>query len=220
METENNPQLGINNAMLQIMAGIDPIAKNKTNSQQNYKYRGVEDIYAVLNPMLIANKVLLIPEILHHDIKEFTSSKGSLLFRAIVTMKYIFKSVEDGSFIETIMTGEGMDSGDKATPKAVSMAFKYMAFQLFCIPIDENVNAEADNHEVKAEAEKPSQSTDKKAEPEKWLNSKDKAGNITPEWTNLMKGISDAKINTLADVRKYYKVSKSVAIEVEGALGL
>jgi hypothetical protein len=35
-----------------------------------------------------------------------------------------------------------------------------------------------------------------------------------------MKGISDAKINTLADVRKYYKVSKSVAIEVEGALGL
>jgi hypothetical protein len=57
-------------------------------------------------------------------------------------------------------------------------------------------------------------------EPEKWLNRTDKAGNITPEWTNLMKGISDAKINTLADVRKYYKVSKSVAIEVEGALGL
>jgi hypothetical protein len=98
-------------AMLSIMGGIDPIAKNKSNSQQNYKYRGVEDIYAVVNPMLIANKVLLIPEILHHDIKEFTSSKGSLLFRAIVTMKYTFKSVEDGSFIETIMTGEGMDSG-------------------------------------------------------------------------------------------------------------
>lgn len=205
-------------AMLKIMGGIDPIAKNKKNTQQNYKYRGVEDIYAVLNPMLIANRVILIPEILSHNITEFTTGKGTLLFRVVATMKYTFKSVEDGSFIECIMTGEGMDSGDKATPKAISMAFKYMAFQLFCIPVDDNVDAEVDNHEVSTNPTPAPQNT--KSEPEKWLNSTDKAGNITPEWSNLLKGISDAKINSLADVRKYYKVSKTTALEVEKALGL
>ena len=35
-----------------------------------------------------------------------------------------------------------------------------------------------------------------------------------------MKGISDGKVNTLADVRKVYKVSKVVADEVNKALGL
>ncbi|MFS0844210.1 MAG: ERF family protein [Roseburia hominis] len=30
-----------------------------------------------------------------------------------------------------------MDSGDKATNKAMSVAFKYACFQVFCIPTEE-----------------------------------------------------------------------------------
>ena len=33
--------------------------------------------------------------------------------------------------------GEGMDSGDKATNKAMAIAFKYACFQVFCIPTEE-----------------------------------------------------------------------------------
>jgi len=39
-----------------------------------------------------------------------------------------------------------MDSGDKATNKALSIAYKYMAFQLFAIPIDEDPDRHT--HEV------------------------------------------------------------------------
>ena len=42
-----------------------------------------------------------------------------------------------------------MDSGDKATNKAMSIAFKYACFQTFCIPTEEMVDPDAECHEVK-----------------------------------------------------------------------
>ncbi|MGL9724902.1 ERF family protein, partial [Sodalis sp. (in: enterobacteria)] len=46
---------------------------------------------------------------------------------------------------------EAMDSGDKATNKAMSIAYKYAAFQAFCIPTEETaIDADAEVHEVAA----------------------------------------------------------------------
>jgi hypothetical protein len=50
METTEIKQPEIFNAILNIMEGLDPIKKNKSNSQQSYKYRGVEDVYSVSKP--------------------------------------------------------------------------------------------------------------------------------------------------------------------------
>ena len=53
-----------------------------------------------------------------------------------------------------------MDSGDKATNKAMSIAFKYACFQLFCIPTEEtHPDSDKESHEVKSEGK-----TDRKAE--------------------------------------------------------
>lgn len=93
---------------------------------------------------------------------------------------------------------------------------RYAISAILGIAADEDNDGEGSTLEKKTSATKEP----KENEPEKWLNSTDKAGNITPEWSNLLKGISDGKVNTLADVRKVYKVSKAVAIEVEEALGL
>jgi len=42
-----------------------------------------------------------------------------------------------------------MDSGDKATNKAMSIAYKYAAFQAFCIPTEETaIDADAEVHQV------------------------------------------------------------------------
>jgi len=49
-----------------------------------------------------------------------------------------------------------MDSGDKATNKAMSAAYKYMAFQTFAIPTEGDNDADAHTHEV---ASKRTQST-------------------------------------------------------------
>ena len=41
-----------------------------------------------------------------------------------------------------------MDSGDKATNKAMAVAFKYACFQIFCIPTEEMQDPDADSHNV------------------------------------------------------------------------
>jgi hypothetical protein len=200
-------------ALNSIMSAIEPIAKNKRNTQQNYNFRGVDDVYAVLNPMLVANKVVITFETLSHQLNQFESKSGGALFRAIVEVKYILVHTEDNSSIEVIIFGEGMDSGDKATPKAYSVAYKYMAFQLFCIPVDTVADVENDHHEVTPTQNKPA--TPKKPEPEKWLNKADKNGVITPEWANMLKGIEMGTVTSLKQLREFYKVAKKEAEEIE-----
>ena len=68
--------------------------------------------------------------------QERTTNKGSVLIYSICRIKYTFFA-EDGSCIEAVTVGEGMDSGDKATNKAMAIAFKYACFQVFCIPTEE-----------------------------------------------------------------------------------
>jgi hypothetical protein len=47
------------------------------------------------------------------------------------------------------MYGEAMDSGDKATNKAMSAAYKYACMQAFSIPTEGDNDADAHTHEVK-----------------------------------------------------------------------
>jgi hypothetical protein len=68
-----------------------------------------------------------------------------------------------------------MDSGDKSTQKALSMAYKYMAFQVFCIPTGEKIDTEEDSPEVVGPAqaapakEKPKAPAPKQeTQPQRW----------------------------------------------------
>jgi len=55
--------------------------------------------------------------------------------------------------------------------------------------------------------------------PTKWLNATESDKKTpTKEWNNIMKGINEGMINSVNDVRKYYKVSKEVSSLLELAL--
>ena len=85
---------------------------------------------------LSKNKVFIVPQILEQTREERTTNKGGNLIYSICKIKYIFYA-EDGTYIEAVTVGEGMDSGDKATNKAMAIAMKYALFQVFCIPTEE-----------------------------------------------------------------------------------
>jgi hypothetical protein len=195
------------------MEAIDPIAKSKRNTQQNYNFRGIDDVYAVLNPMLVANKVVIIPEMMSHEITQFESKNGGALFRAIVQVKYTIVHSQDNSSIEVVVFGEGMDSGDKATPKAFSVAYKYMAFQLFCIPVDTGDDVENTHHETVSAPQ-----TASAPKPSKWLNKTTKDGKMTQEWQNMLNGIELGTVTSLADILKYYQVNKECRTEIEALI--
>ena len=136
-----------------VMEEIGAIGKDKKNQSQGFMYRGIDAVMNALSPALIKHKLFVVPEVLEQIREERTNKNGTTLIYSVCKIKYTFYA-EDGSSVSATVIGEGMDSGDKATNKAMSIAFKYACFQVFCIPTEEMVDPDADVHEVAPKATK------------------------------------------------------------------
>lgn len=128
------------------------VGKDQTNSYDNYKFRGIDDVYNALAPLLAKHKLCVLPNVLDREVVERVNQKGTALFYVTVKVEYHFVSAEDGSSHIVGSVGEAMDRGDKATNKAMSAAYKYACFQAFCIPTEGDNDSETETHEVKAQA--------------------------------------------------------------------
>ncbi len=126
----------IYSAIVNVMKEIGAIGKDRKNQQQGFMYRGVEDVMNALQPLLEKNGVFIIPEVIEHTREERVSGKGNQLIYSVMKIRHHF-TADDGSEIVSTTIGEGMDSADKASNKAMSIAFKYACFQVFCIPTEE-----------------------------------------------------------------------------------
>lgn len=129
--------MSIYNSMLAIQEELTAITKDQKNGQQGWKFRGVDDVMNTLHPILVKNKVFACPKVLNIQRTSTTTTKGSCLNYATATVEYNFYD-ESGESISVTVVGEGMDSGDKATSKALSIAYKYAMFQTFCIPTEDD----------------------------------------------------------------------------------
>jgi hypothetical protein len=117
------------------------ISKARKNEQQGYKFRGIDDVYNALAPFLAEAKLCILPHVEHRECVERINHKGTALFYVTVQVRFSFVSAEDGSEHQVVTYGEAMDSGDKATNKAM---------QAFCIPTEGDNDADGQTHEVKA----------------------------------------------------------------------
>ena len=123
-------------AIPKVIADVGAVEKDKVNRQQGFKYRSVDDVFNALNPALAKNGVFIVPLILQRECTEVgKTSKGATIVKVMLKVKFTFYA-SDGSHIETIIYGEAMDMGDKGTNKAMSIAYKYACFQVFCIPTE------------------------------------------------------------------------------------
>lgn len=135
--------MNIYESITKIMSEVPAIGKEKTNLQQKFKYRGIDDVMNALQPLLAKHKVFIAPEVLEQTREERDTKSGGTLIYSICKIKYTFYA-EDGSSIVATTIGEGMDSGDKATNKAMAIAMKYALFQVFCIPTEEMKDPDAE----------------------------------------------------------------------------
>lgn len=144
-----------------IMGEINAVGKNKKNTQQGFMYRGVDDVMNAINPALVKNNVFIVPEVIEQSREERKTAKGGSLLYSVCRMKFRFYA-DDGSYVEAVTTGEGMDSGDKSTNKAMAVAFKYACFQVFCIPTEEMKDPDAETPEPSSPNKKDNAGTDKR----------------------------------------------------------
>lgn len=127
---------GIYQAMAAILAEIPSIGKDNRNKDQGFQYRGIDDVYNALHPLLARHKVFMAPTVLSRTSEDRATKNGGALQCVTLSVEYHFFHA-DGSFISCTVMGEGRDTSDKATNKAMAAAHKYALLQTFCIPTED-----------------------------------------------------------------------------------
>lgn len=145
MEETKNPM--IYEAICKVAEKVGAIGKTARNQQQGFNYRGIDMVMNALHPAFVENGIFVVPQVIETTRENRMTAKGGNLTYTIAKVKYTFYA-KDGSSIEAIVYGEGMDTADKSTNKALSVAFKYACFQVFCIPTEEMKDPDADSYDV------------------------------------------------------------------------
>lgn len=150
------------------------ISKARNNQQQGYKFRGIDDVLNALSAALVDAGLVILPRCTEREVVERQTAKGGALFNVTCRVEFDLVSTEDGSKHTVCTFGEAMDSADKATNKAMSAAYKYLALLVFCIPTEATPDTDADfsTHEVQSRPQA-------KPEPKPDMSPKARAGRIT-----------------------------------------
>ena len=140
--------------MGEAMRKISAISKDSVNKTQGFKYRGIDAVMNALYPVMSELGLFVVPEVLEQTREERTTvkvfdnqEKRTTLLYSILKIKYTMYA-PDGSSVSCVVIGEGMDSGDKASNKALSVGLKYACFQMFMIPTEEMIDPDNESHEV------------------------------------------------------------------------
>ncbi|MFF4523423.1 ERF family protein [Streptomyces bluensis] len=127
-------------AIAAVMRDVMPVAKDKENTQQRYKFRGIDDVMSAMAGPLRAHGVFILPTIAEHRAER----RGEKMTHVTITMRYHVYGPA-GDCLTAEVPGEASDFADKATNKAQSAALKYLLFTLFMIPVDGRSVDDSDN---------------------------------------------------------------------------
>ena len=130
------PGLSIHQRMIGILGELPPIGKNQRNESQGFMFRGIDDVLNALNPLLYQWGVYYVPHVLERIDDTRKTARNNDLFVVNLHVEYTFYGI-DGDSVTVDTWGEGTDSGDKATNKAMTGAMKYALFQAFAISTQE-----------------------------------------------------------------------------------
>lgn len=139
--------------LMACMSDVQAVGKKANNSDEygavKYKYRSIDDVMNELHGILVKNKVFFTPEVIDQQRNTLQSKSGGNLNYSVLTIRYTFYA-EDGSSLQCTVIGEGMDSGDKASNKAMAVGLKYALTQMLCIPTEDPKDPDAQSHNANA----------------------------------------------------------------------
>lgn len=144
------------------------ISKSRKNKDQGYNFRGIDDVYNALAPVLARHGLCILTRVLSRAQTERATKSGGTMYSVVVEAEFDVVAASDASRHVVRTFGEAMDTADKATNKAMSAAYKYMAMQVFAIPTEGDNDADAATPEDTVQADRrretPSQAEARRAE--------------------------------------------------------
>jgi hypothetical protein len=138
--------LPIAQALSEIMKAVGGIAKKDRNQAQGFNFRGIDSVVNAVSPALQKFGVVVVPSVEEYDYQTVEIGKNRTAMGHVrVKVTYTFIGA-NGDAIKATVVGEAMDSGDKATAKAMSVAFRTALLQSLSLPTDE-VDPDATSYE-------------------------------------------------------------------------
>lgn len=141
-------------AIARVMAEVGAVGKTKKNQAQGYQFRGVDDVVAHVQEVMAKCGLVVIPRVVEREREMLTTQKGGSMVSVRLLVEHTFYCEEDGSSVVCTTLGEAMDSGDKASNKAMSAALKYCLTESLLIPTYE-VDRDTEEHSPQIAAKPP-----------------------------------------------------------------
>ena len=170
----------------EIMKAVGAISKSDRNAAQGFNFRGIDSVVNAVSPQLQKYGVVVVPSVEDYEYQSIEIGKNRTVMGHVkVKVTYTFVGPQ-GDAIKATVVAEAMDAGDKATTKAMSVAFRTALLQSLCLPTDD---ADPDSH------------------------SYERSEKVVVDTKAVSKAIAEAKdIDSLAQIGQYITVHKD-AIE-------
>lgn len=120
-----------------VSAEVGAVKKADRNEHQRFNFRGIDAVVNAVHPKLTAHNITVVPQVIDHQYEQIEVGKNRTLSgHCRVLVDYTFYA-PDGSCVTARVAAEAMDSGDKAYPKAMSVALRTALLQVLLLPTDE-----------------------------------------------------------------------------------
>lgn len=139
-------QLTVHQALREVMRAVGAIAKTDRNQAQGFNFRGIDSVVNAVSPAFQKFGVIATPDVLDYKYETVEIGRNRTAMGHVkVLVAYTFHGPNGDSIVSTV-AAEAMDSGDKASAKAMSVAFRTALLQTLCLPTDE-VDPDANSYE-------------------------------------------------------------------------
>lgn len=120
-------------ALAKVMGEVGVVGKSRKNTQQNYAFRGIDDVVSACQDVLVKHGVVVAPRVIEHQREVLATKSGGSMASVRLLVEHTFFAADGSSVVATTL-GEAMDAGDKASNKAMSAALKYALVETLMIP--------------------------------------------------------------------------------------
>jgi hypothetical protein len=135
--------------LTKVMDDIGAVRKGEKNTHQNFNFRGIDAVVNAASPAFRKHGVVVVPTLNSVDYETVEVGQNRSRMASVrVNVSYTFHA-PDGSNVVATVVAESMDSGDKATAKAMSVAFRIALLQTLCLPTDD-IDPDAQTYERSA----------------------------------------------------------------------
>lgn len=138
-------------AVAAVMGDVGAVKKDGRNTQQNFKFRGIDAVVNALSPAMRKHGLTVFPSKVEHRNGSTQLSGGKTATAPVVIVDYTFVGPEGDTFTSQVVA-ESFDLGDKATAKAMSVALRTCLLQTFMLPTDD---ADPDEHTYERQTYQP-----------------------------------------------------------------